>query len=70
MGLLHAAKSSRELAAGLLASVGDLLGIEDAGAAIEIFDGMPAEQAEAARNWLVTSPAYRTALERLGQGRG
>jgi hypothetical protein len=47
-----------------------LLGIADAGAAIGIFDRMSDEEARAARSWLLTDPAYRAALERLGQGRG
>jgi hypothetical protein len=47
-----------------------LLGIADAGAAIGIFDRMSDEEASAARSWLLTDPAYRAALERLGQDRG
>lgn len=70
MGLLRIAGASRELAAGLLAGVGDLLGIADAGSAISIFDRMSKEEVEGARAWLTTSVSYRAALERLGQGRG
>jgi len=70
MGLLRAAAISRELAAGLLAGIGDLLGIADAGAAIMAFDQMTDAEAEAARSWLLAAPAYRAALERMGQGRG
>jgi len=70
MALLRMAGVSRELGAGLLAGIGDLLGIADAGAAIGIFDRMSDEQVQAARSWLLTDPIYRTALERLGQGRG
>ena len=70
MALLRAAQGSRELAAGLLASIGDLLGIEDAGAAITTFDAMTDTEVQGARAWLVTAAAYRAALERLGQGRG
>jgi hypothetical protein len=70
MALLRMAGASRELAAGLLAGIGDLLGIDDAGAAIGLFDRMSEEQAQAARAWLTTAGAYRAALERLGQGRG
>jgi hypothetical protein len=70
MALLRMAGLSRELSAGLLAGIGDLLGIADAGAAIGIFDRMSDEEARAARSWLLTDPAYRAALERLGQGRG
>jgi hypothetical protein len=70
MALLRAADGSRELAAGLLAGIGDLLGIDDAGAAIMRFDSMTDAEVQAARAWLVTAPSYRSALERLGQGRG
>jgi len=68
--LLRMAGVSRELSAGLLAGIGDLLGISDAGAAIGIFDRISDDQAKAARSWLLTDPTYRAALERLGQGRG
>ena len=70
MALLRAADVSRDLAAGLLGSVGDLIGIADAGAAITLFDGMTDTEVQAARSWLVTESAYRAALDRLGQGRG
>jgi hypothetical protein len=70
MGLLRAAGISRELGAGLLGGIGDLLGIADAGAAIAIFDGMTDADSKKSRAWLVTTAAYRAALDRLGQGRG
>jgi hypothetical protein len=70
MVLLRAAGLSRELVAGLLAGVGDLLGIADAGETIGVFDGLTDADAHAARSWLDTDPAYRAALDRLGQGRG
>ena len=70
MALVRAADSSRELAAGVLAGIGDFLGIDDAGAAITGFDSMTDAEVQAARAWLVTAPTYRSALERLGQGRG
>jgi hypothetical protein len=70
IGLLRMARISRDLCAGLLAAVGDLLGLDDAGAAIAQFDALTDDQAEAERAWLLTSPAYRAALESLGQGRG
>jgi hypothetical protein len=31
---------------------------------------MTGKEVDTARSWLVTDPAYRAALERLGQGRG
>jgi len=51
----------RELAAGLLAGIGDLLGVIDPGRAIATFDSMGEAEVEAARNWLSADPAYRTA---------
>jgi hypothetical protein len=47
-----------------------LLGIGEAGEAIALFDHMTDAEVDEARSWLVTEPAYRAALERLGQGRG
>ena len=70
MGLLRVAGASRELGAGLLAAIGDLLGIADPGQAISIFDRMTEEEVSAARAWLSTAPEYRTALETLGEGHG
>jgi hypothetical protein len=70
MALLRMAGMSRDLGAGLLAGIGDLLGISDVGAAITMFDQMSETEVDAARSWLMTSPGYRAALERLGQGRG
>ena len=70
MALLRMAGMSRALSAGLLAGIGDLLGIADAGSAIGTFDRMSDEQVEAARSWLLTASTYRAALDRLGQGRG
>jgi hypothetical protein len=70
MALLRAATFSRDVAAGLLAGIGDLLGIEDAATAIDLFDGMSDGEADAEQSWLATAPAYRAALDRLGQGRG
>ena len=70
MALLRAADVSRDLAAGLLGSVGDLIGIADPGSAIALFDGMTDAEVQVARSWLVTNTGYRAALDRLGQGRG
>ena len=70
MALLRSAGMSRELSAGLLAGIGDLLGIGEAGEAIGLFDRMTDAEVDAARSWLVAAPTYRSALERLGQGRG
>ena len=70
MALLRVAGASRQLGAGLLAGVGDLLGIAEAGDAIALFDQMSEDEIRAARGWLLTAPAYRSALERLGGRRG
>lgn len=70
MGLLRVCRTSHELAAGLLAGIGDILGVSDAGAAIAFFESMDEGEVEAARAWLLTTPSYRAALARLGQGRG
>ena len=70
MALFRAAAVSRDLAAGLLAGIGDLLGIADAGDAISLFDEMAQADVDSVRSWLTTDPSYRAALDRLGQGRG
>lgn len=70
IALSRMANVSRDFCAGLLASIGDLLGVDEAGNAIQQFDAMTDEQVEKRRAWLLTSPSYRLALERLGQGRG
>lgn len=70
MTLLRMAGASRQLGAGLLGGIGDLLGIAEAGEAIALFDSMSDEEVRAAQSWLVTAPGYRAALERLGERRG
>jgi hypothetical protein len=70
MALLRVAGASRKLSAGLLGGIGDLLGIADAGEAIALFDRLSEDEVRTARSWLVTAPAYRSALERLGERRG
>jgi hypothetical protein len=70
MRLLRVAGFSRELSAGLLASLGDLLGIDDPGAAIVLFDAMSAAEINAAASWLSAAPAYRGSLEALGSANG
>ena len=67
---LRLAGFSRQLVAALLASVGDLLGIDDAGAAIEAFDSVTAEELEAATGWLAAPNAYRASLNALGDSNG
>jgi hypothetical protein len=68
--LLRMADASRSLSAGLLAGVGDLLGVEDAARAITVFDRMPVGDVDAARAWLSTPQSYRSALGVLGGTRG
>jgi hypothetical protein len=70
MTLLRVAGASRQLGAGLLGGIGDLLGIADAGEAISLFDRLTEDEVRTARNWLVTPQAYRAALGRLGDPRG
>lgn len=70
MVLLRIAGFSRDLCAGVLASLGDLLGIADPGAAIGTFDQMTPDEVQVAAIWLSTSPHYRSALEALGTRNG
>jgi len=70
MTLLRVAGASRALCAGLLAGIGDLLGLDDAGAAIDLFDGMSAEDVQAGESWLSSARAYRSAVEALGRTNG
>jgi len=60
--LFRMAALRRELVAGFLASIGDLLGLTDVGRAIGLFDTMTEDQVAAARAWLTVDPAYRRAL--------
>jgi hypothetical protein len=61
MTLLRIAGVRRELAAGLLAGIGDLLGVTDPGRAISSFDSMGEAEVESARSWLSADTAYRAA---------
>ena len=67
MTLLRVAGVRRELAARLLAGIGDLLGVSDPGRAIAAFDGMSTDEVESARNWLASDVGYRAAVARLEQ---
>ena len=60
----------RDLVAGLLASIGDLLGLNDVGHAIGLFDAKAEEEVAAARTWLTADPAYRRALNLLDSDHG
>jgi hypothetical protein len=63
--LFRMAALPRELVAGFFASIGDLLGLNDIGRAIGLFDTITDEQVAAARTWLTADPAYRRALAAL-----
>lgn len=70
MALMRIAGVRREVAASLLAGVGDLLGIGDPGRAIAAFDQMTEAQVENARSWLSSEPGYRAAVARMGVENG
>lgn len=70
MALLRIGGVSRDLSAGLLANIGDLLGIADPGAAISVFDMLTYQEIEDAAAWLRARPRYRAALLELGQANG
>jgi hypothetical protein len=70
MMLFRLAKSPRELVAGLLAGIGDLLGLADAGRAIGLFDSVTGDQVATAGTWLTAHPAYRRALAILDNADG
>jgi hypothetical protein len=65
MTILRAAAVARQATASLLAAVGDLLGLPDAGRAIDGFDRLTDAQVEDARTWLTTDAAYREAVTAL-----
>ncbi len=66
MTALRAAGVSRQVAASLLAGIGDLLGVSDPGRAIDAFDRLSEAEVENARTWLTTDAAYREAVNALG----
>lgn len=67
---LRVSGASRAFAAGLLAALGDLLGVGDPGAAIDRFAKISDEAAAAGRARLASAPAYRTALSALEKSHG
>jgi hypothetical protein len=67
MTLFRMADVRRELAARLLAGIGDLLGVSDVGSAISTFDELGDEKVEDARSWLSADRSYRSAVARMGQ---
>jgi len=66
MMLFRIADVRRELAARLLAGIGDLLGVTDPGSAISTFDALTSDEVEDARSWLSADAGYRAAVARLG----
>jgi hypothetical protein len=68
--LFRIAGLKRDTAAGLLAGFGDLLGIDDSGAAIGQFDALGDHEVAAARSWLASASAYRSAASLLDDRRG
>jgi hypothetical protein len=66
MALLRMGKVRRETAAGLLAGIGDLLGIGDPGQAIARFDNMSDADVAEALSWLTADSAYKQAVAALG----
>jgi hypothetical protein len=70
MALFRIGSVSRQSAASLLAAIGDLLGINDPGRAIDAYNRLSEVEVEDARNWLSTDPAYRSAAASLGRAGG
>jgi hypothetical protein len=70
MALFRIGGVSRQAAASLLAAIGDLLGINDPGRAIDAYNRLSEAEVEDARNWLSTDPAYRSAATSLGKADG
>lgn len=70
MTLLRTARLGRREAASLLAGVGDLIGITDAGEAISVFDRLTEAQVDDSRTWLTGDPVYRQAVTAVGRSRG
>lgn len=70
MLLLRAAGLPRDSVAGLLAALGDLLGLEDPARAIALFDRATDREVAETRAWLSASPDYRSAVLALGGRHG
>src|SRR5438270_5878488 len=70
MPLLRMGRARRDTAAGLLAGIGDLLGIADPGQAIARFDAMTDADVPDALSWLIADAAYKQAVAALGTSDG
>lgn len=68
--LLRLAKTPRTVAGGILAAIGDLLGIHDPGAAMALFDSLNKQKLGEAHILLTSAPAYRSALAALENANG
>jgi hypothetical protein len=60
----------RRVAAGILAAIGDLLGVDDPAAALALFAGLKDAEVEDAHVLLTSDAAYRSALAMLEAHRG
>ena len=67
MALLRMGEVRRETAAGLLAGIGDLLGIADPGSAIARFDSMSDADVAEALSWLTADSAYQAGRRSNGE---
>ena len=68
--LLRMAQVSRPVAAGILAAIGDLLGVHDPAAALKEFASLKDPGVEEAHVLVSSDPAYRSALALLEANRG
>lgn len=70
MALLRMGRLSRESTAGLLAGVGDLIGIRDPGSALSEYDALTDDEVANSRNWISADALYRRAASALGERNG
>ena len=70
MMILRLANVPKQLAAQLLAAVGDLIGLGLDAQNLDAFDAVSAEAQSAARDWLQLDPSFQSALRELGHGNG
>ena len=70
MLLLRMAGISRDVAAGLLVTLSEFVGIADPGEEIARFDALTDQEVQSARDWMKLDPRYRQALAALGNGNG
>ena len=68
--LLRMARVSRQVAAGILAAIGDLLGVHDPADALKLFASLKDVEVEEAHVLVTSDPAYRSALALLEANRG